>query len=568
MAKRKTRRDTERRGRQTGPNELASPPELVVIARPEARVRATERGVRAAARGAGADLQAVLERAGARLRPLFGSGEERLLRERAVLSAGPAPGAPDLSVFYRVEGPARGFEKLAARMRERDIVLAAYVKPPTALPARLNVMRAAAAAAPPASPEFSARQGYLDPAPAGIDARFAWTVPGGTGTDVRIIDIEGGWRFSHEDLLQNQGGLAGGTQYPEVDWRNHGTAVIGEIGGDANAFGVSGIAPEANVKGISHGGGLGSAGAIQLAASMLRPGDVILLEMHRPGPNSGFVLRPDQRGYIAVEWWPDDYAAIRYAIARGVIVIEAAGNGAENLDDAIYDVPQAGFPSDWANPFRRGARDSGAIVVGAGAPPPGTHGVTHGPDRSRLDFSNFGSVVDAQGWGREVTTTGYGDLQGGSNEDLWYTDRFSGTSSASPIVTGAVACVQGATRTRGLPPLSPAAVRNALRATGSAQQAAPARPIAQRIGTRPDIRQVLAFVNGDDEDEDMKQPAVRIVSYDEQLLHGGTWRAVVEDANNPGQQVTIEFIKDSFHVTWQNPKGQDRSARERPVRID
>ena len=46
-----------------------------------------------------------------------------------------------------------------------------------------------------------------------------------------LIDIEGGWRFSHEDLAQNQGGLAGGTMIDEVSLRNHGTAVMGEIGG-------------------------------------------------------------------------------------------------------------------------------------------------------------------------------------------------------------------------------------------------------------------------------------------------------------------------------------------------
>src|SRR5207237_3049988 len=110
-----------------------------------------------------------------------------------------------------------------------------------------------------------------------------------------------------------------------------------------------------------------------------------------------------------------------------------------------------GFPGTWSNPFARGTRDSGAIVVGAGAPPPGTHGRDHGPDRSRLDFSNYGSVIDVQGWGREVTTAAYGDLQGGVNEDVWYTDQFSGTSSASPIVVGAVGCLQGAMRSRGTP---------------------------------------------------------------------------------------------------------------------
>src|SRR6185295_8066520 len=102
---------------------------------------------------------------------------------------------------------------------------------------------------------------------------------------------------------------------------------------------------------------------------------------------------------------------------------------------------------------------SGAILVGAGAPPPGTHGRNWGADRSRLDFSNYGAAVDAQGWGREVTATGYGDLQGGGNTNLWYTDTFSGTSSASPIVTGALACTQGVLRARGRVPLSPARAR-------------------------------------------------------------------------------------------------------------
>ena len=154
----------------------------------------------------------------------------------------------------------------------------------------------------------------------------------------------------------------------------------------------------------------------------------------------------------------------------------------------LYQTPGAGFPAGWRNSFRRTNRDSGAIVVGAGAPPPGTHGRDHGPDRSRLDFSNWGALIDAQGWGREVTTCGYGDLQGGTNEDLWYTDTFSGTSSASPIVTGAIACIQGMAKARGRPVLTPAQVRNCLRSTGSPQQDAPGRPATQRIGNRPDLR--------------------------------------------------------------------------------
>jgi Subtilase family len=235
---------------------------------------------------------------------------------------------------------------------------------------------------------------------------------------------------------------------------------------------------------------------IQQAADRLGRGDILLLEIHRPGPRHNFASRADQRGYIAIEWWPDDYLAIRYAVNRGVIVVEAAGNGAENLDDPLYDAPIPGFPSWWRNPFRRSPLDSGAIMAGAGAPPQGTHGRDHGPDRSRLDFSNYGNCVDAQGWGREVTSTGYGDLQGGWTADVWYTDRFSGTSSASPIVVGALACVQGALRGAGRVTFSPGRARQMLRSTGSPQQDAPGRPATQRIGNRPNLRQLIPLALG------------------------------------------------------------------------
>jgi hypothetical protein len=287
--------------------------------------------------------------------------------------------------------------------------------------------------------------------------------------------------------MQNQGGVVGGTPPNDLGWRNHGTAVMGEFGGDRNTIGVTGICPDANARAISIFGSTGSSAAIRRAADLLSPGDIILLELHRPGPRFNFVNRPDQRGFIAIEWWPDDYDAIRYAIGRGVVVVEAAGNGAENLDDNLYDTPGPGFPASWSNPFRRGARDSGAILVGAGAPPSGHFG----NDRSRLDFSNYGAAIDTQGWGREVVTSGYGDLQGGTNEDLWYTAQFSGTSSASPIIVGVAGCVQGFLRGSGRAPLTPAAMRNLLRSTGSPQQDGPNGPATQRIGNRPNLRQMI-----------------------------------------------------------------------------
>jgi subtilisin family serine protease len=468
--------------------------ELIVIARPAAGLRVRRGGAEVISLG-GADTRA-LSRALAgevRLVPLFGD-EDRLLARSAAVAAETGVAGPDLSVFYRVEAPADRLDEIAERLLEDDAVEAAYVKPP-AEPPIINDMPPDESDAPPATPNFTANQVYLGAAMGGIEALWAHTQPGGKGTGVRVIDIEGAWRFSHEDLMQVQGGVVGGTQSADIRWRNHGTAVIGVFGGDENAIGVMGIAPNAHTRAISiFGPNQGSARSIRDAADLLSAGDIVLIELHRPGPRHNFQTRTDQLGYIAIEWWEDDWAAIRYAVNRGVIVVEAAGNGAENLDDGIYGVRPGNFPGTWTNPFNRANRDSGAILVGAGAPPPGTHGRTHGPDRSRLGFSNFGASIDAQGWGREVTTTGYGDLQGGSNEDLWYTDEFSGTSSASPVVVGAIACVQGNRKARSLAVLTPMQVRHKLRTTGSPQADAPGRPATQRIGTRPNLRQLIGVV--------------------------------------------------------------------------
>jgi hypothetical protein len=473
---------------------FAGEAELIVVTRPEAELRATVAGVRSKLGADTTDLAHVLANADARLIPIFGASQRRLDREETI--RGPdAASMRQLARYFRAHAPAADLHALAARMRAMPAVESAYVKPP-AEPALMNDMAPSAQDAPPSTPDFNSRQGYLNAAPEGVDARFAWTLAGGRGAGVRIIDVEGAWNFAHEDLLANQGGVVGGTPPTDQGWIDHGTAVVGTFGGDANGMGVTGICPDASVSAISIFGGLGSAAAIHDAADRLSPGDILLIELHRPGPRFNFADRGDQRGYIAIEWWPDDYDAIRYAIGKGIIVVEAAGNGGENLDDAIYATPQTGFPAGWSNPFARGARDSGAILVGAGAPPPGTHGANHGPDRSRLDFSNYGSAVDVQGWGREVTTTGYGDLQGGINQNAWYTDHFSGTSSASPVIVGTLACAQGVLRSRGTP-LAPAQARTLLRTTGSPQQDGPSGPASQRIGSRPDLRQMLATTSAD-----------------------------------------------------------------------
>lgn len=493
--------------------------ELIVVAKHDLGLRATREGV-ASVTGVDVSLLTdLLASEGLTLKPLFGVSEERLQAKTAALTTETGAYVPDLSVYYSVEAPDERLDDLAERLQQMEGIEAAYVKPPTEpAESRLNDMLPQVEEPPAQTPDFTARQGYLEAAPGGIDARYAWTQSGGGGYGIEIIDIEGSWRFSHEDLRQNQGGVVGGTPSTDLRWRNHGTAVVGEFGGDRNLFGVTGISPDANVSGISIFGGVGSAGAIRQAADRLNPGDIILIELHRAGPRytSGDWTN---FGYIAIEWWPDDFDAIRYAVSKGIIVVEAGGNGGQNLDDPVYNIRPAGFPASWTNPFNPANPSSGAVVVGAGMPPAGTHGRNSQPewgdiyaDRGRCFFSNYGARVDVQGWGWEVTSIGYGDLQGGTNEDEWYTDTFSGTSSASPIVVGTLACVQGVLRANGRIPLSPARAIELLRATGSPQQDGqsftfipnmtgtgypqnhPVRPRAQRIGNRPNLRMLIASV--------------------------------------------------------------------------
>ncbi|WP_158860088.1 S8 family peptidase [Lunatibacter salilacus] len=493
--------------------------QLIVIGKRDLGLRAKKEAVSSVTGANVKPLNDLLASEEVTLEPLFGVSEERLQAQAATLALETGAEVPDLSVYYHVEAPDELLDDLANRLQQMEGIEAAYVKPP-AEPAqmKLNDIAPRTDEPPTHTPDFTARQEYLNAAPIGIDARYAWTVPGGRGAGFNIIDIEWGWNFNHEDLLHNQGGVVSGTNSTDD---NHGTAVLGEYSGDRNSFGVAGISPDSNAMAVSLVGN-NTSQAIRIAADRLKRGDIILLEVHRGGPQ----FNPGDRtrfGFIAIEWWPDDFDAIRYAISKGVIVVEAAGNGGQNFDDGVYDTrpinhPRMGtFPASWKNPFNPANPSSGAVVVGAGMPPAGTHGRNRQPgwgdvyaDRGRCYFSNYGARIDAQGWGWEVTTTGYGDLQGGSDRNEWYTDQFSGTSSASPIIVGALACVQGVLRAQRRIPLSPARAIQLLRSTGSPQQDGPAftfipdmagtgypqnhpaRPRTQRIGNRPNLRQLIS----------------------------------------------------------------------------
>ncbi len=103
--------------------------------------------------------------------------------------------------------------------------------------------------------------------------------------------------------------------------------------------------------------------------------------------------------------------------------------------------------------------------------------------------SSFGTRVNCYGWGRNVVTCGYGFLDAGTGPNDEYTDLFSGTSSATPIVAGAGAILQGMLEANTGVRLSPQQMRLLLSnpATGTPQGGG----VAGNIGVMPNLRAII-----------------------------------------------------------------------------
>jgi hypothetical protein len=310
-------------------------------------------------------------------------------------------------------------------------------------------------------------QGYLDPAPDGIDAEYAWTVAGGDGQGVGFVDLERGWTFDHEDLTGASVSLISGVN---KDFHGHGTAVLGEVSAVDNSLGCVGTTPAlGSVRAVSQwrtNATYDTADAITSAIAVMDFGDVLLLEAQTS--QIGY-------GYLPVEVEDATFEAIRLATALGIVVVEAAGNGSEDLDayttfagESILNRGSADF------------RDSGAIMVGAGSAT---------APHSRLGFSNYGSRIDCYGWGESVNTTGDGWTGTGTTT---YTASFGGTSGASPIVSGAGLSVQGMAEQALGYRFSPRQLRAILADPANGTQSA--NPASDEIGVMPDLRTIATTV--------------------------------------------------------------------------
>ena len=246
----------------------------------------------------------------------------------------------------------------------------------------------------------------------------------------------------------------------------HGTAVLGEVVAVDNTLGGVGIAPRAGARVVSQyrtATDYDTAEAIISAVRAMDFGDVLLLEAQ--------TTHPSMAGYLPVEVYTDAHDAIRLATALGVVVVEAGGNGGNDLDTLTIGGAQI------LNRTAAGFRESGAVMVGA---------ASAGAPHSRLGFSNFGSRIDCYGWGDGIDTTGDGWTGNLTNS---YTTSFGGTSGASPIISGAALLVQSISQASLGFRHSPAQVRTMLADTTTGTSSA--NPAIDRIGVMPNLRSIV-----------------------------------------------------------------------------
>lgn len=360
--------------------------------------------------------------------------------------------APNFLTYFVIDCKGGIFpDEVVQLLSEWNIVETVYTQSPPARPAM-----------PGDDPRF-AMQGYLREAPQGINAVNAW--PSGEGENVQFIDIEGGWQLDHEDLptappIRLLSGL-------NIENPDHGTAVLGQVAAVDNMLGCIGIAPDvvANVIGDIRTSGFSHAQAILDAVTRLRFGDVILSELE--------VGEGARRG-LPIEIQRAEFDAIRLATALGIVCIEPAGNGANDLD--TYSHPTRG---QFLNRSLPTFRDSGAIMVGAAS--------SAAPHR-RLGFSSHGNRVDCYGWGENVTTLSADDA---GSRNL-YTNFFNGTSSASPIIAGAAVLLQNIAERRLRYRFSPKQLRAIL---SNPDYGTPsAMPATDRIGVLPNLDLIVGRV--------------------------------------------------------------------------
>ncbi|NCG20299.1 MAG: S8 family serine peptidase [Rhodobacterales bacterium] len=241
---------------------------------------------------------------------------------------------------------------------------------------------------------------------ADINAREAWTVTHGAGMMVAVVDS--GLDQTHPDLRVTPGyDLVDDDDdsYPS-DGSAHGTAVGGLAAGTGNnGVGTSGVAYEGALYGIRLIGGYTSMYDVYLAFVEATDAGAVVIN------NSwGF-----DDGCSDVPLYGELEEAVDYAEEQGrdgygtAVVFSAGNSNCDVSNDGLLGHP---------------------AVIGVAA--------TDGYDRKE-SYSSWGPFVDIAAPGSRIATTDIAGGAGYQNGD--YTDDFSGTSAAAPVISGVLALI-------------------------------------------------------------------------------------------------------------------------------
>jgi subtilisin family serine protease len=219
----------------------------------------------------------------------------------------------------------------------------------------------------------------------------AHAITGGSSSIV-VGDIDTGLDYTHPDLAPNVSNadsvncLSGAPvagMVAAMDDNGHGTHTAGTIAAAANGIGIVGVAPNVKIAGIKAGN----------AQGFFFPEAVICAFMW--AGNRG--IEVTNNSYFADPWlfncrndatqraiWQAERRAIQYAISKGVVVVAAEGNQA---DDLAHPTQDATSPDD-TNPVLREIHNQCAVVP---VEVPGVVGVTaNGNLQLKSFYSSYG----------------------------------------------------------------------------------------------------------------------------------------------------------------------------------
>ena len=214
--------------------------------------------------------------------------------------------------------------------------------------------------------------------------------------------------FNSRDIVGDNPGDLNQRDYGNADiagpHADHGTHVAGIIGADrTNNLGVMGIADAVQIMGVR-----------AVPDGDERDKDVANAIRYAVDNGAQIINMSFGKDYSPQREAVEE--AERYALAKGVLLVHAAGNDGKNIDTT------ANFP---APRFIDGTEIPNVITVGASAEP-NTNDLI-------ASFSNYGkSTVDVFAPGKDI----YSTVPGGKYESN------SGTSMASPVVAGVAAVLK------------------------------------------------------------------------------------------------------------------------------